>query len=332
MKGAKNSITDVAGVRVGHLTFARDVPAPSGEAVAARTGLTAVFPAPMEAELRFPFATEMLGAGPEITGFEVTEDFAYLNSPLVVTNAAHVGLAYDAVLSYGFALKRAEIWPPVVIGLNDSWLNGMDGTCLEEASILEAFRRAGEGRPEEGSVGVGTGLRALDAKGGVGTASRLARIGAEAFTCGVLAVSHFGNARGAAGGAWTGRPGEDEGALVLIAATDAPLLAHDLGRLVKGLVARMSSLIPRGGGPDAVLGAAFTTANAMGLSETGPPEFAFRSLAGGFHEEIADALRNAAGEAIRRSLIEARPVRGRAGRLLEPVAKERLIGVFDDDE
>jgi D-aminopeptidase len=328
MRGAKNSITDVVGVRVAHLTFERDLAGPSGETIAARTGLTAVLPSPMEKEQRFFFASQALGAGPEITGFEVTEDFGYLNSPLVITGAGNLGKAYNAVLSYGFGLKRGEIWPPVIIGLNDSYLNGMDGECLEEKDILEAFRRAADGRVEEGSVGAGTGLRALGAKGGVGTSSRRILVGDEEYSCGVLAASHFGNAVGPNGKPPEGRAGEDEGALILIAATDVPLLPHQLQRIVRSLVARMKSSIPSGSFSDAVLGAAFTTANAMNLSEEGPPEFEFRSAADVHLEGVADAACRAAEEAVVHSLLRARAVQGRSGRVLETVSPERLAGLF----
>jgi D-aminopeptidase len=332
MRGEKNSITDVAGVRVGHLTFQRDVPDASGGMIAARTGLTAVLPSLMEKELRFFFVTHALGAGPEITGFSVTEDFGYLNSPLVITNACNLGGAYNATLSYGFALKRGEVWPPVVIGLNDSFLNGMDRECLGEADILETFRRATDGKVEEGSVGIGTGLRALGAKGGVGTSSRRVRIAEQTYTCGALAASHFGNTEASDGKPPSERAGEDEGALILITATDIPLLPHQLGRVTRSLVARMKAFIPSGSFADAVLGATFTTANAMNLSESGPLEFDFRSVADVHLEGIAEAAFRAAEEAVVHSLLQARPVRGKSGRVLETISPERLAGIFKNKE
>ena len=332
MRGAKNSITDVAGVRVGHLTFHRDVPGPSGSLIAARTGLTAVMPSPMEKELRFFFATAVLGAGPEVTGFAVTEDFSYLNSPLIITNAGNLGRAYDATLSYGFSLKRAEIWPPVVVGLNDSFLNQMDGECLEETEILESFRGATDGKIEEGSVGAGTGLRSLGAKGGIGSSSRRVAVGDTEFTCGVLAASHFGNTKAADREPPAERAGEDEGALVLVAAMDIPLLPHQLRRIVRSLVARMDAAIPSGSFSDAVLGAAFTTANAMTVSEEGPLEFDFRSVADIYLDGIAEAAFRAAEEAVIHSLLKARPVRGRSGRILETISPERLAGIFENEE
>jgi len=332
MRGEKNSITDVSGVRVGHLTFQRDIQGPSGEAIAARTGLTAVLPALMEKELRFFFSVHALGAGLEITGFEVTEDFGYLNSPLVITNAFNLGKAYNAALSYGFILKREEVWPPVIIGLNDSFLNGMDRECLEEEDILETFRRATDGKVEEGSVGAGTGLRALGAKGGIGTSSRRVFIGEEEYACGVLAASHFGNAGATNGKPPTERTGEDEGALILVTALDIPLLPHQLQRITKSLVAWMDAVIPSGSFSDAVLGATFTTANAMTISEEGPPEFEFRSVSDIHLDGITNAACRAAEEAVAHSLLQARPIRGRSGRTLETISSERLDGILKNKE
>ncbi len=332
MRGEKNSITDVSGVRVGHLTFKRDLPGPSGGTIAARTGLTAVLPALMEKELRFFFSAQALGAGVEITGFEVKEDFCYLNSPLIITNAFNLGKAYNAALSYGFNLKRGEVWPPVVIGLNDSFLNEMAGECLEEGDILDAFRLATDGKVEEGSVGAGTGLRALGAKGGIGTSSRRVFIGEEEYTCGVLVASHFGNGPVTNGKPPAERGGENEGALILITATDIPLLPHELRRITRSLVSRMDASIPSGSFSDAVLGATFTTANAMTISEEGPMEFDFRSVADIHLERIAEAVLGAAEEAVVHSLLQARPIRGKSGRTLETISPERLAGIFKRKE
>jgi L-aminopeptidase/D-esterase-like protein len=161
----------------------------------------------------------------------------------------------------------------------------------------------------------------MGAKGGIGTSSRRVFIGEEPHICGVLAASNFGNS-GAA----------DEGALILITATDIPLLPHQLGRITRSLVARMSASIPKGGFADAVLGATFTTANAMNLSEEGPPEFLFRSVADTHLERIAEAVRRAAEEAVLRSLLQARPVRGRLGRTLERISPKVLAGLFENHE
>ena len=332
MRGEKNSITDVSGVRVGHLTFQRDLLGPSGETIAARTGLTSVLPALMEKELRFFFCAHALGPGLEITGFEVTEDFSYLNSPLIITNAFNLGKAYNAALSFGFALKRGEVWPPVVIGLNDSYLNEMGRECLEEEDILETFRMATDGKVEEGSVGAGTGLRALGAKGGIGSSSRRVFIGEEEYTCGVLAASHFGNGDATNGKPPAERAGEDEGALILVTALDIPLLPHQLQRITRSLVARMKASIPSGSFSDAVLGTTFTTANAMSISEEGPPEFEFRSVADIHLQGIAEAAFRAAEEAVVHALLQARPIRGKSGRTLETISPERLAGIFKNKE
>lgn len=332
MRGEKNSITDVRSVRVGHLSFHRDIPDSSGQVIAARTGLTAVLPYPMEKEMRLFFASHSLRGRLEVTGFEVTEDFCYLNSPLVITNSFNLGKVYDTILSYGFALNRDEIWPPVVIGLNDSYLNGMDRECFEEDLILRTFREAVDGKLEEGSVGIGTGLRALGRKGGIGTSSRRVSIGDQGFTCGVLAASHFGNPRSPEKETAAGRKGEEEGALVAITALDVPLLPHQLQRVTRSLVARLDRLVPAGNFRDSILGLTFTTANAMGMSDQGPLEFRFQALADHHEGKITAAVFEAAEEAVLNSLLKARPVRGRSGRLLETIPESELAGIFEKKE
>ena len=125
----------------------------------------------------------------------MTDDFCYLNSPVVITNSFNVGKAYNAVLSYGFALKRSEIWPPLVIGIDDSYLNDMRKSYLDETDILETFFKASEDTVQEGSVGAGVGLRAFGWKGGIGTASRMFSLDKTHFKCGVLVASNHGNQR-----------------------------------------------------------------------------------------------------------------------------------------
>ena len=154
--------------------------------------------------------------------------------------------------------------------------------------------------------------------------------GTTEFTCGVLAASHFGNTKAADREPPAERAGEDEGALVLVAAMDIPLLPHQLRRIVRSLVARMDAAIPSGSFSDAVLGAAFTTANAMTVSEEGPLEFEFRSVADIHLDGIAEAAFRAAEEAVIHSLLQARPVRGRSGRILETISPERLAGIFQE--
>ena len=130
-----------------------------------------MLPYQMEKEMRLFTGIFILRGKNEITGYEVTDDFCYLNSPIVITNSFNVGRAYNAILSYGFSLNRAEIWPPFVISVNDSYLNDMRKSFLDEKGILNVFQNASNSKVEEGSIGIGLGLRAFGWKGGIGTSS-----------------------------------------------------------------------------------------------------------------------------------------------------------------
>jgi len=101
-QGRKNSITDVEGVRIGHITVSRNAQDESGKIAAKRTGMTAILPYPMEKEMRLFVGNFIFRGKNEITGYEVMEDFCYLNSPIAITNSFNVGRVYNAILSYGF--------------------------------------------------------------------------------------------------------------------------------------------------------------------------------------------------------------------------------------
>lgn len=321
-RGEKNSITDIAGVLVGHLTVNEDIrgdPA-SDRKIRIRTGLTVVLPYPMEKEMRLFMDAYILRGGQEATGYQITKDFCYLNSPIALTNGFDVGAVYDAILSYGFNLGRSEIWPPFVQGIDDSFLNGMSESRLDEKEILDVFRRASGEHAQEGSVGIGMGLRAFDAKGGIGTASRkVSFAGSRPFHIGVLAAAGHGNRE---------RYG-CENSLTVLAAVDIPLVPYQIKHITKGLVFALPSALMPTAHTDSVQSVLFTTANPMSMENEGPPVFDFRVLDDSYLPDITQAGSEALHEAILRSLIKAAPVRGKDGRICETIKAsvlEKIIG------
>lgn len=311
-----NAITDVEGVKVAHLTIQKDLPGPGGRTVAIRTGLTAVIPYPMEKPLRLFCGNLCLKGSSEMTGYEVLDDFCYLNSPVVITNSFNVGQVYDAILSYGFALKREEVWPPLVIGINDSYLNEMTKFSFEQKQILEALFGAKGGKVEQGSVGAGTGLRAFDWKGGVGTASREIAIGGRKFVCGVLVASNHGNSEG------------EEGSLSLVIATDIPLFPHQIRRLLRAVLSSLGNVQIEKNPADSVSGILFSTANAMSMVDEGPFLFDYRMVDNSWLVSISRACSEAVRESVRNSLTEATAVTGRQGRTVQPVPRDVLSRVL----
>ena len=301
-RGEKNSITDVRGVKVAHLTIQKDLQGPKGQEVLVRTGLTAVVPYSMEKPLRLFCGSLSLKGSSEMTGLEVMDDFCYLNSPIVIANSYNVGKAYNAILSYGFALNRDEIWPPLIIGINDSYLNEMTGYTFAEKDILEALFKATEGQVEEGSVGVGLGLKALDWKGGVGTASRKITLGRQEFICGALAASNHGNSD------------FKEGSLTLVIAVDIPLLPHQIDQVLRVVAASLGPVHLQRNMSDAVAAVLFSTANAMSLVNGGPFLFDYQAVDDSWLEKIIQACSETVAESILNSLAKAKPVLGKMGR------------------
>ncbi|MCZ6632154.1 MAG: P1 family peptidase, partial [bacterium] len=196
--GPHNAITDVPGVRVGHVTLVRgEGPLHIGEGPV-RTGVTAILPpgndwhsAPVEAGL-----STFNGAG-TTAGTTLIEEFALIETPVLLTNTLSVGTVYEGVVQYmveHIFRERGDVpwFNPVVGETSDAYLNDIGGLHVRPEHAVEAIENATEGPVEEGAIGAGTGTGALGFKGGIGTSSRLLEIGGETATIGVLVQSNFG--------------------------------------------------------------------------------------------------------------------------------------------
>jgi D-aminopeptidase len=301
-KGLKNSITDIGGVKVGYLTVSRDIERPAGEKTAIRTGLTAVLPYPMEKEKKVFIGSSRLRWKNEMTGYEVTDDFCYVNSPIALTNTFNVGRVYNAILSYGFAIGRDEVWPPFVIGLNDSYANSMRSGFLDEEDILQSLHNASSGPVEEGSVGVGIGLKSLGWKGGIGTSSRIISLEKRQFTCGALVASNFGNRESSMNSESGFRFAKEEASsLTLILGVDIPLVPFQIKQITSSVICDLASKPGLDIHSDAVLCVLFSTANAMSMENDRPLLHDFEMTDDTFIGTINLAALEAAHEAIAHS-------------------------------
>jgi len=319
-RGGKNSITDINGVKVGHLTVNKDIQEASGEKTSIRTGLTAILPYQMDKEMRLFTGMFMQRGKNEITGYEVIDDFCYLNSPLVITNSFNVGRVYNAILSYGFSLSREEIWPPLVIGVNDSYLNDMRKSILDEKEILNVFHNASSGKAEEGSVGIGLGLRALDWKGGIGTSSRILFLSHQQFRCGVLVASNYGNQNSLEKPETESNSTRNgDGSLIIIVGVDIPLAPYQIKLITSSLVSSLSSVNILNNCLDSISCILFSTANPMNMEKEGPSIYEFRIVDDSLLAKIILAGTEAIKEAIFNSLLKTTPVEGRLGRKVETI-------------
>jgi D-aminopeptidase len=185
--GARNEITDVTGVRVGHVDI---------DEAGLTTGITAVLPYATKARKLF-VGRYGLDGGDGMSGLGVTEDFGAISTPVMLGPAAAVGKVYDAIISRGLGidtgLSEDAGWPPVVIGVDDSWLNP-PATVHQLVSQEHANRAlaAAAQAVSEGSHGIGRGLAAFGGRGGIGTSSRLCTVAGQSLTIGALVAANGG--------------------------------------------------------------------------------------------------------------------------------------------
>ena len=240
--GKYNAITDVPGTLVGHTTLIHDVPR------VARTGVTVVVP--REGDIwkdnAFCGCFSFNGNG-EMTGIPWMEESGLLGSIIGITNTHQVGLVRDALVEYSINNGYAKNWVlPVVAETYDGFLNDIDAFHLNKEQVFQAIASASSGVPAEGSVGGGTGMLCHEFKGGIGTSSRLVETKSGQFTVGALVQANYGaradlRVNGVPIGLEIGpeiapRPGNTGaggGSIIIILATDAPLLPIQCQRLAK---------------------------------------------------------------------------------------------------
>jgi D-aminopeptidase len=263
----RNAITDVEGVRVGHVTVWRDEPA------VARTGVTAIVPP----SLPLPAGTAVLNGAGELTGSLQIREWGLLETPVYLTSTHAVGRIYDGAVAVAMADGSDEVFIPVVGECDDSWLS--DARVVHVSAEDAGRAVAGASADfEQGAVGAGTGMIAFDWKGGIGSASRMAGDA----TVGVLVLANFGSAPdlridGAPVGRTLRPPGdgperEPAGSCIAVVATDAPLGPAQLERVARraGLgLARTGSVGHHGSG-EIFLAFATSTSGAVPDAELDP--------------------------------------------------------------
>ncbi|UCC41360.1 MAG: P1 family peptidase [Candidatus Aminicenantes bacterium] len=321
-RGPKNSITDIKGVKAGHLTIHKDFKDSSGKKIFIRTGLTAVVPYDMKEEKRLFAGCFLFRCKNEVTGYEVIDDFCYLNSPVVISNSYNIGKVYNAILSFGFSLNRTEIWPPVILGVNDSCLNEMSKSTVNENQVLRVLHDASSDHIEEGSVGIGLGLRAFDWKGGIGTSSRILSLDNRQFSLGTLVAANHGNKTNLERQTPKQNINKSElenGSLTVILATDIPLVPYQIRQIVTTLAAGLPSVNIMRNPKDSIACLLFSTANAMSLENEAPSFFVYSLVSDSSIEKIVKAGAEVIKEAILRSLLLSTSAQGRLGRRVETI-------------
>lgn len=343
--GPLNGITDVPGVRVGHVTLIEGQGPLVPGTGPVRTGVTAVLP--HDGDL---FLDKVVGAIHTINGFgEVTNvhqvaELGVLEGPIMITNTLNVPRVADAVIDWA-QRQHPEMgvttWgiSPIVAECSDMYLNDIRGRHVKVEHVFAAIEHAVGGPVDEGAVGAGTGMTCYGFKGGVGTSSRVVPAEAGGYTLGILVVSNFGGReRLTIDGVPVGRflidwpKGENPptppsgGSVVIVLATDAPLSERQLGRLARRVthgLARTGSVSGTTSG-DFVI--AFTTVNrvahhAEGLTYPVTCLVETRQTINPLFEAVVEATE----EAVLNSLFRAQTVVGRDGHVRHALPLERVV-------
>jgi D-aminopeptidase len=334
--GRLNAITDVPGVRVGHTTIIR------GEAV--RTGVTAILPHDGNLfQEKVPAAIYVGNGFGKLMGSTQVNELGELETPILLTNTLNVPKVADALIEYMLALPGNEnvvSINPVVAETNDSYLNDIRGRHVTKEDVLAALRNARSGPVEEGSVGAGTGTRAFEFKGGIGTSSRLVPKQLGGYVVGVLVQTNFGGVL-TINGAPVGKeldqyylkealqPRSGDGSIIMVVATDAPLDSRNLRRLAMRAMlglARTGSPSTNGSG-DYVI--AFSTAPDNRRRLVGDErERTVKTLSNDAMSPLFQAVVECTEEAIYNSLFKATTVKGRAGHVVDAVPLDRTLDIL----
>ena len=344
--GPLNGITDVKGIEVGHTTLI------SGEGKLqvgtgpVRTGVTAILPRGKQSSNDPVFAGWFsLNGNGEMTGTTWVEESGFLEGPIMITNTHSVGVVRDAVIAW--RVKRGPPdasgywWSlPVVAETYDGYLNDVNGFHVKPSHAFNALDGAKPGPVTEGNVGGGTGMVCYGFKGGIGTASRKLDQNGGGYTVGVLVQANFGrrNQLRIAGvpvgteitegtlSSKDGGPRDDVGSIIIVVATDAPLLSNQLKRLARRAalgVARTGSSSGNGSGDIFV---AFSTANPEAAKRTGTIQLTM--LPNDRMNTLFEATVQATEEAIVNALIAAETMTGVDGHKVIAIPHDRLKQVM----
>jgi D-aminopeptidase len=346
--GRWNAITDVAGVRVGHTTLISGAgPLVVGQGPV-RTGVTVIQPRAGDAALDPVFAGyHILNGNGEMTGTAWIEELGTINWPIAITNTHSVGVVRDALIAYNVAhgdQVYESTWSlPVVAETYDGTLSDINGMHVRPEHVFAALDAAGGGPVAEGCVGGGTGMLCHGFKGGIGTSSRVVGEADGGWTVGALVQANYGGRPLLrVDGVPVGReipasevplPGvpaaEGTGSIIIVLATDAPLLPSQCRRLAQRATIGLARMGGTGSNSSGDIFVAFATGN-TGLyqKEEGRAPLDVRMLPNGALTPLFEAAADATEEAILNALCMATTTTGVDGRVAHAIPLERLREVL----
>jgi D-aminopeptidase len=354
--GPLNAITDVAGVRVGHATIIEgDGPLVIGQGPV-RTGVTVVVPRGPDDWREPVFAgCHRLNGNGELTGLEWIRESGKLTTPIAITNTHSVGVVRDALVaaSVRHVDPHSAWWSlPVVGETYDGLLNDINGFHVRPEHLRLALDTATGGPVTEGNVGGGTGMVCHEFKGGIGTASRVVPTDRGGHTVGVLVQANYGKRAwlrvdGVPVGAEIGveevpspygearraatDPPPGSGSIIIVVATDAPLLPYQLERLAQRAGLGLARAGGTGGHTSGDLFIAFATGNRLPAEDEDQPQiltYEVRTVGDTVIDALFDATIEATEEAIINALVAAETMTGRDGNVAHALPHDRLLEVM----
>jgi D-aminopeptidase len=333
----------VTGVEVGHVTLVEG----DGKLVVGkgpvRTGVTAIFPQGRSFRERVFGAWFTLNGNGEMTGTTWLEESGCLGTPVLITNTHSVGTVRDAVIEWNArrglpAGYSGDFSLPVVAETWDGFLNDIDGFHIKKEHVFQVLESARPGPVPEGNVGGGTGMVCHQFKGGIGTSSRVLSRGEGGYVVGVLVQANYGarnllTIAGVPVGKEIldllprgGRANEDQGSIIVVVATNAPLLPHQLDRLVKRVPLGIGVVGGRGGNSSGDIFVAFSTANPEAGKTSGTASLTM--LPNERMNPLFDATAQAVEEAIVNALVAAETMTGINGNTVYALPHDRLREVL----
>jgi len=346
--GPENAITDVAGVQVGHTTLIHDQPR------VARTGVTVILPR-KDAIYRNQCygAYHSFNGNGEMTGVHWLAESGMIGAPIAITNTHQVGIVRDALVQHETTLHPDNVWLlPIVAETYDGWLNDINAFHLTKEDLFAAVANAKSGAVEEGAIGGGTGMICHGFKGGIGTSSRVVTIANESYTVGVLVQANYGlrddlRLDGIPIGRIIdrqktptphdpeqGAKQEKDGSIIVIVATDAPLLPFQCKRLAQRATVGLAQVGGYGHNSSGDIFLAFATGNALPFGtdtdKAGQNDqpLSVHMLSNQQIDPLFHATAEATAEAIFNALCAAETMTGYRGRVVHAMPLEEVQSIW----
>jgi len=353
--GKYNAITDVEGVEVGHTTLIKGSGRLQKGIGPVRTGVTAIFPSGKKYTPVFANWHTLNGNG-DMTGTHWITESGFLETPILITNTSSVGTVRDAALAWMDRNKYYDtsqhlFWYsyPVVAETWDGVLNDINGFHVRPEHVWQALEAAKSGAVEEGGVGGGTGMVCHGFKGGIGTSSRVIDKSLGGYTVGVLVQANYGRREqltiagvpvgkelkdtlpviineDASAKIYNNNESAETGSIIVVVATNAPLLPHQLKRLAQRVSLGIGKNGGTGGNGSGDIFIAFSTANKDAFSRT--KETTLTMYSNDLINDLFTATIQATEEAIINALVAGRTMKGINDNTVPGLPQETVIQIL----